>query len=266
MERVVKRKSESEPREFQFELNKNHRFKGLWWFPESCEAKFSGILIFDPNRGITLDFMNPVDFEELAIKGNFSSKEFKKDILLGISCNGEEITLQGCSELTSSFSPIGIRCFSITANTVFVGAHLEESDDMKFRSVSVNLIHLDEWANESGFELLYTPNIGHSVSYKYLNPIRIGNVNDFSISLNFEVRGPKIPTASTMTEANIKQIAFLKLASLEDKSLKEYMEIIGHIQSFLCLATRTAVYPLIIRAVKGLKDPEKKDKTHISYS
>jgi hypothetical protein len=260
MERAIKKEDHQEPRKRQFKLNEEHKFKGIWWFPSSPKVQFSGILNIYPDRGIFLNLMNSFNFEEFAKKETLSSEELKKDIMLGISCNGEEITLQGCSELASSFSPIGVKCISMTASTVLIGAHLEESDDIKFKSISVNLTHLDEWADESGFEILYTPDVSHSVSYKYLNPIQISKVNNFTIFLNFEVRGPKIPTASTMTEAKMKQIAFLKLVSLGEKPLKEYMEIIGHIQSFLSLPVRTQVYPLIIKAIKGFKDPKNKEK------
>lgn len=260
MERAIKKEGHKESKKLQFKLNEEHKFSGMWWFPNCPAERIAGILTYSPDKGILLNLMDSFNIEELAEKGIFPTKELKNDIMLGVSCNGEDITLQGCSVLASIFAPIGAECISITANTVFIGIHLEETGDMKFKSISAKLTHLDEWTDMSGFEIIYTTDIKVQVCYKYLDPIQINIGDDYKIFLNFRAYGPKISTTGPQTETTIKQSVFLKLVPSEEKSLKEYMEILGYVQSFLSLGTRTRVYPLIIEAVKGFKDFKDKDK------
>jgi len=40
---------------------------------------------------------------------------------------------------------------------VFIGAHFQKAEDIKFKSLSINYSHLDEWADISGFDIQNSP-------------------------------------------------------------------------------------------------------------
>ena len=106
-------------------------YEGIWWLPDKPEKQVSGTLRFTPNEGAILDLIGSFkDTKEI-------NKMLELEIILGISSNGKNITLHKCFETKSNVSVPGLLTSSFYANEVFVGAHFQKSEDIKFRELSI---------------------------------------------------------------------------------------------------------------------------------
>ena len=230
-------------------------YKGIWWLPDKPNEKVSGTLIFTSNKGAILDLIGSLkNIKDL-------DKMLNTEIILGISSNGKHITLYKCFETKSSFSSQGFPTSSFYAKLVFVGAHFQNSEDIKFKSISVHYVHLDEWVNLSGFDIKYVRKEKEVIiKYKTPEPIH-ANISDWlKILINIQATGPSI--SLVQKEATIKQKTKIKIETSKDKSFKDYQKVICHIQDFLSLGIMEPVHPL---AIAGLTEVNKKmieDKSH----
>jgi hypothetical protein len=122
-------------------------YKGIWCLPDKPNEQVSGTLRFTPDEGAILDLIG--SFKD--IKNMY--KMLEPDIILGVSSNGKNITLYKCFETKSNFSSSGFLTSSFYVNLVFIVAQFQKSEDIKFKSISVHYLHLDEWVNISGFDI-----------------------------------------------------------------------------------------------------------------
>jgi len=236
-------------------------YKGIWWLPDNPEEKISGILKFTPTKGAFLDligsFKNTVDM----------NKCLKPEIILGNSEDGKDITLHKCREIKSKLSSHGFVTSSFHAGEVFVGAHFQRTEDIKFKNLSIHYLYLDEWSNISGFdmenllnEIVHFPDKKEvTIKYKLPEPIQAA-INDYKILLEVRVT---LPTLSIVqTEASIKQRTYIKIEPLKEKSFDEYLNIIYRIQEFLSLGVTEPVYPLAIEGMTEVNKRKTEDKAH----
>jgi hypothetical protein len=213
-------------------------YKGVWWLPDKPNEKVSGTLRFIPNEGAILDLIGSFRIIE-KIK-----KMLNHEIILGVSSNGKNITLYKCFEKNVSFNFPGFRTSSFYANIVFIGAHFQKPEEIKFKGMSVRYLHLDEWVNISGFEKKLPSKEFIIIKYKFLEPIQAKIYNWLKISINFKVTwslGSLLEKGTT-----IKQQTEIQIVTSEDMSYEDYRKIIYHIQNFLSLGTSASVYPLAI--------------------
>ena len=141
-------------------------YEGIWWLPDKPEKQVSGTLRFTPNEGAILDLIGSFkDTKEI-------NKMLELEIILGISSNGKNITLHKCFETKSNVSVPRLLTSSFYANEVFVGAHFQKSEDIKFRELSICYSYLDEWVNISGFNIQYPDKSEVVIKYKQPEPIQ----------------------------------------------------------------------------------------------
>ena len=117
-------------------------YKGIWWLPDKPEKQISGTLRFTPNEGGVLELMS-----------SFKDIQVEPEIILGVSSNGKNITLHKCFDTKTNFNFPGFLTSSFYANVIFIGAHFQKLEDIKFKSISIHYSHLDEWVNISGFNI-----------------------------------------------------------------------------------------------------------------
>lgn len=173
------------------------------------------------------------------------NKILESEIILGISSNGKNITLYNCFETKSSFSVPGFQTSSFYADMVFIGAHFQKSENIKFKSISVHYSHLDEWANISGVDI--PPPLSERevvIKYKLPEPIKASINDDYTIHIIIKAKGPTLSVVQK--EVSITQKTYIQIKALEEKSFEEYMKVMYHIQNFLSLGVMEPVYPLII--------------------
>lgn len=107
------------------------KIKGQWWLPEKPDVKLSGTLTFSPFEGLHLEVQG--SFKEVNLPGKLS----EPDIILGLSHEGQNITLYKCLEISHKrhFSEVSETIF--TANVGFIGAHFTNLSEIKFKKISV---------------------------------------------------------------------------------------------------------------------------------
>ena len=211
-------------------------YEGIWWLPDEPEKQVSGTLRFTPNEGAILDLIGSFkDIKEI-------NKMLELEIILGISSNGKNITLHKCFETKSNVSVPGLLTSSFYANEVFVGAHFQKSEDIKFRELSICYSYLDEWVNISGFNIQYPDKSEVVIKYKQPEPIQASIGEDCKMFIDFQV-------TIVQKEASIKQRTYIRIEPSVEKSLEEYWNIMRDIQNFLSLGVTEPVYPLTITGI-----------------
>ncbi len=215
-------------------------YEGIWWLPDNPQKQISGTLRFTPEEGATLDLI-----------GTFKdsiNEMLNPDIILGISSNGKEITLYKCFEIRSNVSFPGLLTSSFYADVVFVGAHFQKNEDIRFKEMSIYYLYLDEWVNISGFKIqLEFDEKEMLIKYESPASIQAGIDKDYKIFIGFGVTYPTL--SIVQKEVNIKQRTYIRIEPSVEKSLDEYWNIMGYIQNFLSLGIMEPVYPLIIRGI-----------------
>jgi len=241
-------------------------YKGVWWLPEKPEEQIPGTLKFTPDEGAILELAG--SFKDISFKDiENMDKMLKSEIILGVSADGEKITLYKCFEsdfeitVRPSFQKFPTSVFR--AEFVFIGAHFQKPEDIKFKSISVHYSHLDEWVNISGFTFQYKSDTGEFlIKYKLPEPIQAKINKDCKISIDFKVT---YPTRSIVQkEANIKQRTYIRIEHSIEKSLDEYLNIMRHIQNFLSLGVTEPVYPSKITGITEANKHTITDNPYIS--
>jgi hypothetical protein len=228
-------------------------YEGIWWIPGKPKEKVSGTLRFTPDEGAILDLIG--SFKDI----KNMNKMLEPEIILGVSSNGKNITLYKCFETKSSFSSPGFQTSSFYANFVFIGAHFQKSEDIKFKSISVHYLHLDEWVNISGFDIKWEEK-GVIIKYKMPEPFHADISDGLKILINIRPTWPSL--SFVQKEATIKQKTEIKIETSEDKSFEDYRKIIYHIQNFLSLGIMESVHPLAIAGLTEVNKEMIEDKAY----
>jgi len=213
-------------------------YKGYWWLPDKPQEKIVGTLKIAPNGKATLE-----------LTGSFTdighiNKMLKPDIILGFSSDGKQITLYKCIETRKNASIPGFPISLFKVGEVFIGAHFNKADDIKFKKLFVHFIHLDDWVNFFIFEV--NEKNGKEITIKsklglFDLPGVEANVNGYKISIKIQTI-----TYAGQKEIRINQKTFLTIEHEEEVPLGEYWRMVYHIQNFLSLAMNFPVYPLAI--------------------
>jgi len=235
-------------------MMKKFEYKGIWWLPDKPEEQIPGTLRFTPDEGAVLDLIGSFkDIKDM-------NKILEPEIILGVSSNGKNITLHKCFETKSSFSFPGFQTSSFYANLVFIGAHFQKLENIKFKSLFVHYLHLDEWVNISGFDIKHLREKEVVIKYKLPEPFQIDISDGLKILINIRATGPSL--SFVQKEATIKQKTEIKIETSEDKSFEYYRKIMYHIQNFLSLGIMEPVYPLTIEGITEVNKEMINDKLY----
>jgi len=229
-------------------------YKGIWWLPDKPQEKISGTFKFTPNEGAVLELIG--SFKDIT----GMNKMLKPEIILGISSDGKNVTLHKCFETKSNLSFPGLLTSSFYANRAFVGAHFEKNKDIKFKSLSVHYLYLDEWFNVSGFDIPHLFDEKEVViRYKLPEPIQAA-IDEYKIFLDVRATGPT--HSIVQKEASIKQRTYIRVEPSGEKSFDEYLNIMYRIQNFLSLGITEPVYPLVVEGITEANKVMIDDKTY----
>jgi hypothetical protein len=216
-------------------------FEGEWWFTQNPEQRFRGRLKFSPEAGVSLYL--------LVFQVNVPQIPAGEiDLILGSSADGKKITLYRCilKERTIHYSVNGIPAeeFLFFSSFLFVGTHFSAVEQIEFKRMSVQFLHLGEWADVSGFNIS-PPRYGISIiKYHLPKSIEFKIGEDLRVSVSFNVTYPlrTIP----QTEASIKQNTWIVFNPSTSKKLDEFLKIMRTMQNFLTLAISESTYPTVI--------------------
>ena len=206
----------------------NKEYTGIWWLPEEPDKKISGILIIHQYERAHLELQGSVgDIPEC-----FNVEGINRDIILGITKDGKDITLYKCYQKSFNFGG-GFITSSFLVNAVFIGHHFEKKEDIVFNSISLKYSHINNWYGKSGFKTnLNEFNKNGELKISYKNPQKIKIVLDyFSISI---VCNLNINANIPIKELNLKQVTLIKIEQKYPIHIDQFIKYkILNIESFL---------------------------------
>lgn len=225
-------------------MMKEFEYEGVWWLPENSEKKLQGKLKFTPWDGALLDLIG--SFKE----SQDVFEELEPEIILGITVTGKNVTLQRCLKIRSGINYPGFPTCTFYAHTVFIGAHFVKSEDIRFKTLSVQYSHLDEWVNISGFKITDVPEEHRTIiEYKLPEPIQSKISDDFDMWINFEATLPS--RSRVQKEASITQKIEIKIETTKENSFEYFTIIAYHISNFLSLMCSEPTHILAIKGKTG---------------
>jgi hypothetical protein len=217
-------------------MNESFTYSGFWWLPEKPENQVPGRLEYTPTGGIVLE-----------LQGNLhprTKKNFGPSLILGLSEEGKDITLQHC-QLTriSHTGTSGYGTSSLAAATAFRGTHFQNPEDVKFRSLSVRYAHLDEWFLTTDFDVRNNIHKENRLTVQYEPPIPVKvEVDDYEVGILTKWG----MSHSFHKQVTLTQEAWVRFRPEQARFFEVYSDIVHHTRNFLSLALSVPTYPLSI--------------------
>src|SRR5215208_1634119 len=231
-------------------MNDAFEYQGHWWLPGTEGDKVPGILKFDPDAGATLDLL-----------GSFKGLEgiidpFDPKIILGLSSGGRLITLHDCRQTSGNLAiGRGISTSTFAVNTVLVGEHFGNVEDIGFERLVVEYLYAEAWACATGFKFKFYKDVEEShiqqmeVKHELLEPITSHVGGEYEVSLSFP-RKCEIPPVPR-TWVNIHQPAELTIKFPQKESFGRLSDIAFRLQHLLSLGMRRSAYPVATLGYTG---------------
>lgn len=200
-------------------------YQGEWWLPESPDSQIRGNLIVS-----TSDLTLEVEEEFFA---RFSIDSMPPiPFVHGRLHDGHIITLYSSSWIGSKTSE-GFKKTRYNVDYIFEGAYFDNDNQLKFKTISITLDHLDDWIWTSSINM--TQNEG-----KTLITVDNDRRQSFKINEYFELEIYTSTGPDTMSiplkELTIKQNSHLKLYPTENFSLSKSLDTVRHLQNFFSFA------------------------------
>lgn len=215
---------------------------GYWWLPGNEKNSIPGTLTIHNNGDYILQLLDT--FKNGSVIVNFRIiREF--ELIIGIAREEDsnyDYSFKLLNSIVVSNSLNKLTYYKLHASFILKSVSSELSGTLKFDSIILDPQFLNEWIDNSSFDLSY-PNEQNnklhdfSLRYKQPEPIILFENQDFTLKL-LTVISYKHPTNS---QFNCSQSAFLKLEFLEQKSLTEIRETSKKIRNFFTLAIGTPI-------------------------
>ena len=219
---------------------------GIWWLPEAPEDKLYGKLTFHPKNWGKL---------ELRMEG-YGHESFNKkispyrpfSIILGIM-DDVPVTLNYCT-LDLYNIPLLAKERVFWIDTIFVGHHFQEIDEIMFKELSLSYTYLDEWMGQYNLEIKEPrENYSYDITYTPFEPVQIP-LEDIDVEFGYDYLFP--PMYQYLAGISLRDTACITIRPkpCERFHFNNYRQYINfHFPAFLTLATGDYNYPLNIRGI-----------------
>lgn len=217
--------------------------KGLWYLPSNPEKKVPGILKYNYKKNINL----------LELIGSFYeySNHNGEDIILGITTDGDEITLIDCSFKSSTGIPRkkdeipnwnedrqATLSFRITS--ILKGLLIFKNEDLLFQSVYAEIFNLDEWVGISGLKVEHDrPNSSHTIHYETPEEIKVIINDNVDLKIKFVTNYPM--SFRFTKELSINQKTILSFHSKKYLRLEDFISLLRKFNNFLTASLQIPV-------------------------
>lgn len=216
--------------------------KGLWFLPSNVETKVHGILKYDYQNNISI----------LELIGSFYEyvQHDKEEIILGITTDGEEITLVECYFKSSTGIPKDesyklpnwkhdrLCTLNFTVKTILKGQHIGMLENVKFQQIYVKIFNLDEWVRISGLSKNNYEGV-KTITYKSPEPIKVNLDEEFDLEIKFIANSP---TQLRFTnELTLRQGTILSFNSKNYTCLDDFVSLIRKFNNFLSTSLQNPV-------------------------
>lgn len=228
-------------------------YKGLWFLPSNVDRKIHGILKYDYDNNISI----------LELLGSFYdySNHDGEDIILGISSDGDELTLTDCyfksstglSRENSPIKPIRkadkLATLNFGIRNILKGFHIHKKENLVFQKAYIEIFNLDEWIGISGIESNNAFDDTKIISFESPESINANINDDLSIEIKFL---SNYPIGSRFTkELKLKQRTIFAFHSKSYKTIEEFFYLIRKFNYFLSCSTQK---PLRIESMELYSD------------
>lgn len=207
---------------------------GVWWLPTNPENRMAGTLTFSNEGGMRLNltaWSKQID-EILAHQSRIYP------LILGVTHEGELITLCNCRETSFQSSSAGIGVQRCLVETAYVGAHFSELTELRFHKFDVQYSHLADWVGVSPFRHQLIPGEQgkiDKVEVTYTAPIELTATTEkatVSIISEFGVGGDR------QREVGLRHSVRMRIDLREGFPLEDaHSEFIHPLRNLLSLAT-----------------------------
>lgn len=219
-------------------------YKGLWFLPSNPQKKIHGILKYDYQNNINV----------LELIGSFYeySEHDGEDIILGVTTDGDEITLAECQFKSSTGiprdesekSPLSIEDKLPTLNFrityILKGQHIFTKDDLQFQKIYVEIFNLDEWVGISGLETNNDyANSTKTIHYKTPDPINVKLNDDFDMEIKFNSNHPMRIRFSK--ELKLSQRTVLSFHAKKYTTIHDFTYLLRKFNNFLSASLQKPV-------------------------
>lgn len=217
-------------------------YKGLWFLPHDEERKVPGTLTFDPtnNRHV------------LELIGSFYdiSEHNGEEIILGVTSEGDEITLHQCqfssstgiprkNDLKGVFSDKNKPCtLNFRVNYMLKGIHIPNIEGLTFNSIYTTIYNLHEWVGISGISVdREIPNYEDVITFAKPQPIIVAIDEDMELEIKFHSNFPSY--ARAIKEQTLKQYTTFALHFKKGQSIDGFLYNVKKFQNFLSASTQS---------------------------
>jgi hypothetical protein len=223
--------------------------QGVWWLPSVPDLHVSGTLVFDDDKGLTLNLLGALD--ETPLGGPWPSYP----ILQGCADGGEAITLTNCSLIGRHQAYPGFLTQRYRPAHALIGCYFDAPDELQFYQVRFWCSHLEEWFGSRPFYV--RPEVAESdgrwrqeFGFERISALRCGldDVN-FSAGQDFDVQEGVLELhIDYRTSASFGRDTPLTIAQWEERYLQPFRNLLA-----LASGAHTRVLHTEFRVEPGLR-------------
>ncbi|MGA2599934.1 MAG: HEPN domain-containing protein [Bryobacteraceae bacterium] len=245
--------------------NQSTTIRGQWWLPTSPGDKLLGTLSLLPGKRAALEtegrfwqypWANQKPGVSVAVR--FDDLFESAPIVLGVSSQGEAITLLECHE-----SRAGSDTSSLDAKFALVGAGFECVEDVVLQCIEAHLTHLDSWSSDSGFAIEFLTTGETRMAYKKPTGVSATVSSGLTIGIGFDVTGPIFKHPNNEFRMTQRAVAFIEAS--EGLGLHELLVRMDRFRKFIALGVGAPVGITMIRARSPKVNPHKTFFVHASH-
>jgi hypothetical protein len=137
---------------------------GTWWIPGKKKLKKRGVLFFDPKEGLRLETHG---FLWLKKKTGITNTFQHPEIILGVSDDGEALTLLNNISTKSNMSFCGEGWAVISSSYLIKNCHVKTRNDLKFKTVKFRSTHIESWFSSPLFKTNRPKNKKVKITYSF---------------------------------------------------------------------------------------------------
>lgn len=231
----------------------NGEYHGEWWLPESPNSKIRGTMIITPSdltleteKSFSGELLTPYFPSHPFIHGAFYNEHLRDDSIVTL----RSLQMIG-TESRGSFSKS-----TYNIDCILEGAFFENDNQLEFKTISMELDHLDDWLWTSSID------IQHESEKQIITFANVGK-QSFAINDQFDLEIYTSTGYETMRfplqELTIKQKSHLKLYLSDNYSLSQLQDAVRHLQNFFSFALGNPVRVISVAGeiMPGLVSKEK---------
>ena len=224
-----------------------HELTGEWWLPGDPATHFGGTLSCKPGLRPRLRLAG--SFVKLADFG----REFTPDVVLGRTAQAGPVALLHCRAAggTRNLEQGGATESFLEAWALVAGLHCSQEDQVLLTKFTVELSHIDEWADLFRISFTYPrqrkKTAPYEVTYVHPPPVEAALEDGASLKIGVDIKGPQV--SRPQRGIHVETTTVLTFEPASPISLSGALKRLRVLGNLLCLATQERIFTLRLSAV-----------------